>query len=164
MSANCLNNRGYTLIEIIIVITVGGILSAIAAPTMKSMSENSRIKSMAREIYSTFQKAKTDAISKNLVSPLTPTLTFTTSAFNIAGKVGSYNYLGDPDPAVNMPGGVSLCFNNFAGNTATFNSRGLPTGSGRITLCNGSSRCYQLVLSVAGNISMTMGGGTDCGL
>ena len=56
---------------------------------------------------------------------------------------------------ITMPNNVSLYFTNFTGNTAGFNSRGLPnSGLGNVRLSNTNSRFYQISLSLAGNLRM----------
>ena len=59
------NSKGFTLIEVLIVIGVIGILSAIAIPTISSWLPNYRLKAAARDVYSTMQKARMLAVKMN---------------------------------------------------------------------------------------------------
>ena len=61
------NKKGFTLVELMIVICVIGILSFIAAPSMSRYLINSKTKGTAQDIYGMLQQAKLEAI-KNGVS------------------------------------------------------------------------------------------------
>lgn len=59
------NSKGFTLIEVIIVMAMIGIMAAIAVPTINSWLPNYRLKSAARDVYSTMQKARMLAVKAN---------------------------------------------------------------------------------------------------
>ncbi len=56
---------GFTIMELIIVIAVIGIMSAIAVPNFLSWLPQYRLKSAARDLYSNLQRAKIGAIKSN---------------------------------------------------------------------------------------------------
>lgn len=60
------NNRGYTLIEMLVTLGLVAILSAISAPPVMQWLANQTYKEQAREILQNLQLARSEAISKNL--------------------------------------------------------------------------------------------------
>lgn len=60
------NNRGYTLIEMLVTLGLVAILSAITAPPMMDWLANQTYKEQAREILQSIQLARSETISKNL--------------------------------------------------------------------------------------------------
>jgi len=58
-------SKGFTLIEVIVVIVIIGILSTIAFPMFSRWIPNYRLKGAAQELYSDLQKSKLHAIKTN---------------------------------------------------------------------------------------------------
>jgi type IV fimbrial biogenesis protein FimT len=159
---------GFTLVELMIVIVVIAILSAIAVPNIISWLPNYRAKAAARDMISNFQKAKMAAVKRNT----DVVITFTTGAYSPNGQVGSYQIFVDDDgdgnftagvdhelAQVNMPRNVSLYSANnttFTGDTTGFNSRALPLKKGSVKIRNNKSRYYKASLSFAGNVKLRM--------
>ncbi len=57
--------RGFTLVEVIIVLVIIAILSAIALPLLSRYIPNMRLAGAARDIYSTMMQAKTEALQRS---------------------------------------------------------------------------------------------------
>ncbi len=57
--------KGFTLTEVIVVVAIIGILSAISIPTIITWVPNYRLKSAARDVYSNLQKARSMAVKFN---------------------------------------------------------------------------------------------------
>ena len=56
------NYKGFTLIELMVTISVAGIIMAIAVPEMKTMRSNSVMSSVANDLASDLKKARNEAI------------------------------------------------------------------------------------------------------
>jgi type IV fimbrial biogenesis protein FimT len=63
------NSKGFTLLELMIVITILGIASALAFPGLQTMIANNRIQSSASDFVAALQFAKAEAVAR--VNPVT---------------------------------------------------------------------------------------------
>ena len=57
------NHQGFTLIELMVTISVAAIIMALAVPSMKLMQANARMASAANDLASDLKKTRSDAIS-----------------------------------------------------------------------------------------------------
>lgn len=67
------NNRGFTMIELMITITVFAILAAVGLPSFKSFIAAQRIKSASFDIMSSMMLARSEAVKRNANADVTPT-------------------------------------------------------------------------------------------
>ncbi len=59
------NDSGFTLTELIVVIAIIAVISAIAVPNLMSWLPHHRLMTATQDLYSNFQKAKLTAIKRN---------------------------------------------------------------------------------------------------
>ena len=64
--------RGFTLSEVMITVSVAGVLSATAAPSFRDMLATQRVKSATFELLSATTYARSEAIKRNTVVTVTP--------------------------------------------------------------------------------------------
>ena len=60
----CLNSFGFTLVELIITITIVGIMSALAAPALTTFIANQRLSSQANDLVSDLAFSRSEAIKR----------------------------------------------------------------------------------------------------
>lgn len=65
--------RGFTAIEMMIVVFIVGIITAIAAPNMAQMIRNQRVKSAAFDLFASLTYARSEALKRNVAVTITPT-------------------------------------------------------------------------------------------
>jgi type IV fimbrial biogenesis protein FimT len=58
-------SRGFTMAEILIVLTILGVLAAIAAPNLMDMVRTQRIKTASFDVFSSMNVARSEAIKRN---------------------------------------------------------------------------------------------------
>jgi type IV fimbrial biogenesis protein FimT len=57
--------RGFSLIELMVTLTIAGILLAVAMPSFSTWMTNIRIRNVATEFYTGLQQARSEAIARN---------------------------------------------------------------------------------------------------
>ena len=66
------DNRGFTIIELMIVMVVIGVMAAIAAPSMRDMIVRIRVKAAASDLHSSLITARSEAIKRNAGMQVVP--------------------------------------------------------------------------------------------
>ncbi|HYA02353.1 MAG TPA: GspH/FimT family pseudopilin [Syntrophobacteria bacterium] len=158
--------RGFTAIELVVVIAVIGLLLAVAVPSFNEWRKNMNLKAAAREVVSSFQLARLEAARRDttVTCSVTPggggTGRCTVFVDNGQGggtagdgvRNGSEPLLRD----MTMPNGVSLSASTLT--TYQLNSRGFTAngtaGAGTITVTNGR-RSYAVTLTAAGAVQLS---------
>lgn len=65
--------KGFTLIELMVVVALLGIFASIAVPSFNRMIEKNRVEAVASELYRLVQAARSDAVNKRAVATLSYT-------------------------------------------------------------------------------------------
>ncbi len=159
--------KGFTLIEVIIVIAIAAILAAVAYPLIITTVPRYHLREEARELMINFKRAKVEAVKHNR------DVVILFADAPAVGPGGSYQIFVNMDGDGNSPhtidaGDILLGANhqirtnmrlisNFGvpANQAGYNNRGLPLQLGNVTLgTNDGSRTYTLFVSLAGNVRL----------
>ncbi|MHC4269230.1 MAG: prepilin-type N-terminal cleavage/methylation domain-containing protein [Planctomycetota bacterium] len=117
------NEKGFTIVELIIVIVIAGIMAAIAIPRMNEVSEVD-IYTAARQVKSEIRYAQELAMSKYT----TVTITFNGGAGTYAITGNGINPSNGDTISGNLPDNSYATFD--AGYAYMFNSSGVPTALG----------------------------------
>jgi len=173
------NERGFTMVEITVVVLVAGIVGAIAVPRITSAMRSHRLNIATRQVLDTMKRAKMTAVSQNRTSAIGVDINGRRMGlvlFNTDGTVNSVEYIPLPDgvsfqrpPGITAnPEGVTgtgvVSFNEQGGfYRQDFNSRGFPVVpfGGNVSIFLGNGRDYKAVTmsSVGGVRTFRLEGG-----
>lgn len=166
---------GITFMEIVIVIAILGIVSAIAIPNLIGWFPQHRLGVATRDMITTLQRARIQAIKDNtdiIVDVNVGNDTYTVFQDDGAGSPDADNN-GIPDNALNwvrdgseriyntdpLPAGINIIAADFGGGASSvrFTPRGFPLNAagnstaGRVTFRNSRSTTQVVLLDISGN-------------
>jgi type II secretion system protein H len=137
--------RGFSLIELLIVIALAAIVAAIAVPQFQRYSTNADLKTAAREMSGDFSAAKQMAVANNLDYRI---------AIDVAGN--SYTLSRADTSAVvwtkspaSFGKGASIDSTTFSGAAINFQTRGTAS-NGRVILRNTRGSTATITVNITG--------------
>jgi prepilin-type N-terminal cleavage/methylation domain-containing protein len=159
------NKKGFTLIEMVIVIAILAIIAGFSVPHVYGWVSDRRFTSAVDELYVVFQKARMRAIREN--ADVVARLDLANDECEVfidngAGGGGAQNRVRDGGEArvdlVELPEGVDLYAQTFGQPWCGFDNRGITISSGGI---NGAIRMHNpcdlymgIELNIAGNVQI----------
>ncbi len=165
------NNKAFTLVELMIVVTIFGIIALIAVPNLATGLPKYRIKRAARDMTSTIRAARAEAIKTS--SNTTIEFDVDNNRYSINGEL--YPGGGMDSLAEYYGSGVSFGVGNSGASdectftegddcAVTFNSRGFLNtagNSGEIYLTNIEDSAYRIAINAAGGIHLEQWTGSE---
>lgn len=145
------NTKGFTLIEVIVVVAVIGVMTTIAIPTIGHWLPSYQLKGEARNLYSNMQKARMVAVRTNSTS----TLTFT-AGVGTPCEGGSYVFTdGNGNTITNVTVDKGMCISSTAFPNGFTSDASASGAVGTVLLThNSSSRTYRVTQTLAGGMSV----------
>lgn len=129
--------RGFSLIELMIVVAIVGIMAMIAGPSFIEISAQSQVKTVASDLQATMMRARSEAIKRSAAITITPTNGNWAEGWSIANGIDTH---GAVNVAINGPASI------------TYNGNGRVSTGARVQLDISSSnttltRCVTVELS-----------------
>jgi len=150
-------NKGFTLIELMIVIALLGIMAGVMAPSFMEWRDRSKVKGDAGNLRAAFETAKLRAIKHNTNVVVTFPDTTSFQSFIDANNNGAQDAGEETLFNRTLAPGVTITNNTFTGNDMAFNPRGMangPNSTGTITMTSPGGERYSVVVSSFGRIRM----------
>jgi len=135
--------RGFTLPELLVVVTVLGVLLAIGVPSFQSIIIGQRLKNASFEVYSSLVLARSEAISRNAAVTVTPAGGNWTNGWTIASGATVIRKQ-DTYPNITINGPASIAFNAMGRVTAAAAQQISLTATGT---SDSALRCISIDLS-----------------
>lgn len=140
------NTKGFSLLELMVVITIMGLLLGLSVPALARYLQNWRLNAEADEIAMMMRAARSAAIMKN-----------TTTVFQFDAQASTYGYFEDLDGDGNhddseyqneasLPQGLVINRHTLTNTRLAFGPRGNCNESGSITVSNTNYRERTIVV------------------
>jgi len=156
------HKKGFTLVELMVVIAIIGIISAISSLSLVTGLPKYRLKRASRDITSHLRKARSTAIKTS--SSVIIQFATDNNSYSIDGRLY-------PDTDENTENALSSYYGSglyfdrgnygsgnpitFPGQRVTFNSRGISPSLGSIYISNNEGAVNKIAISRAGRIRLT---------
>lgn len=150
-------NKGFTLIELMIVIAIFGVLAGIMTPSFLAWRDRSKVSGDATELRSAFESAKLRAIKHNTNVVVIFPDTTSYQVFIDTNENGALDAGEDIILTRALAAGVTITTNTFVGNDMAFNPRGMangPNSTGTIVMTSPGGENYQVVVSSFGRVRL----------
>ncbi len=113
---------GFTLIELMIVVSVAGVLAMAALPSYNQFVRNQRVKTASFEVFSSLVQARSEAITRNASVTMAPAGGGWVNGWTLTDASGTVLRTQEAIPGITLTGPASVIYN----------------GSGRLASASGS--------------------------
>lgn len=139
--------KGFTIIELMVTVTIFAVLIAAALPAYNDFVRNQRVKTASFDLFSSLVQARSEALTRNTtitVTPISPpnwasgwTVKAGTTVLRTQAAIANITMAGSPDPV------TSISFNG-SGRVTTALNRGIQISATGTSI---TTRCIKLDLS-----------------
>ncbi len=153
------NKKGFTLVELLVIVAVMGAMIAVGFPNLMHYIQNNRLKTAARSIQGDFIELKLKTTSENRLYRLTFSgSSYTISRCNNVAEVPCAAYTNLSTTNINtFDSGISISGNPFSGAIVQFDTRGTITpGSVTLVTCGGSSAVITVNITGKAYVTYTL--------
>ena len=146
MKGTASTQKGFTLVEAIIVIFIISIVTAIAIPQFQKMATNANLRAAARDLVADFSSLKQRAMSENMTYKIT---------FNDAEDINNYAIQQKEGATIQIKtpalfGGIRIFSASFGrGKTINFHTRGTAS-AGHVVLVDERNSTATITVNFAG--------------
>jgi type IV fimbrial biogenesis protein FimT len=135
--------RGFTLTELLIVVTVLAVLLAAGMPAFGEFMRNQRVKTASFDVYSTLVFARSEAITRNASVTVAPVSSAWTNGWTVTDSGGAVIRTSDAVPNVTIAGPTSVVFRG----SGRLNAASTPTFQLTASGTTVTTRCITIDLS-----------------
>lgn len=135
------NDQGYTLIEVMAVISLLGLITLLGVPNFRNHWSNYQLSTAAEEVAQNIRLAQKRSISEGI---------FCKIFFDLEEKTSYRIVLGYKSTKYNLPKEVYFQWNNFSNDTLIFNPSGAPSQGGTVAIAKDGRTLYVIVAVATG--------------
>lgn len=135
--------RGFTLPELLIVITVLAVLLAVGMPSFGEFVRNQRVKTASFDLFSTLVHARSEAITRNATVTVSPVSSAWTNGWTVTDSGGTVIRTMGAVPSVTIAGPTNVVFRG----SGRLNAASMPTFQLTASGSTVTTRCISIDLS-----------------
>jgi type IV fimbrial biogenesis protein FimT len=135
--------RGFTVTELMIVVAILAILTAIAVPGMRSLIQTQRVRTAAFDVYAGLTLARSEAVKRNASVTVTPVGGDWAKGWSAADSNGTVVAKQDAFSQITLDGPATVAFNSLGRLGGAASQFQVSTSE----LANDKWRCVKLDLS-----------------